>query len=49
MAYPNALLYQLDASGLHAVEYEETEHYQLTRDFPISRERYFKHLFTDPE
>lgn len=49
MAYPNALLYQLDASGLHAVEYEETEHYQLTRDFLISRERYFKHLFTDPE
>ena len=47
MAYPNALLYQLDATGLHTVAYEETEHYRLTRDFLTSRERYFKHLFTD--
>jgi predicted ATPase len=46
MAYPGALLYQLDETGLHAVEYEETEHYRLTRDFLNSRESYFKHLFS---
>jgi predicted ATPase len=45
MAYPGALLYQLDERGLRPVEYEETEHYRLTRDFLNSRERYFKHLF----
>jgi predicted ATPase len=45
MAYPNALLYQLDDKGLQVVDYEETEHYRLTRDFLNSRERYFKHLF----
>jgi predicted ATPase len=47
MAYPNALLYQLDETGLHAIEYEQTEHYRLTRDFLNSRESYFKHLFRD--
>jgi predicted ATPase len=46
MAYPNALLYQLDERGLHVIEYEETEHYRLTRDFLNSRESYFKHLFS---
>lgn len=45
MAYPGALLYQLDETGMRAVEYEETEHYRLTRDFLNSRDRYFKHLF----
>ena len=47
MAYPDALLYQLDERGLRVVEYEETEHYRLTRDFLNSRESYFKHLFRD--
>ncbi|HTL38804.1 MAG TPA: AAA family ATPase [Kofleriaceae bacterium] len=45
MAYPGALLYQLDETGLRTVEYEETEHYRLTRDFLNGRDRYFKHLF----
>lgn len=45
MAYPDALLYQLDENGLRVIDYEDTEHYRLTRDFLNSRERYFKHLF----
>ena len=29
------------------VVYEDTEHYQITRDFLNNRERYFKHLFSE--
>jgi predicted ATPase len=32
MAYPNAIIYQIK-DGFHEVKYEETEHYQTTRDF----------------
>ena len=33
MAYPDADIVQLDATGLHRIEYTETEHFQVTRDF----------------
>jgi predicted ATPase len=47
MAYPNALIYQLDENGIRQVRYEDTEHYQITHEFLKSPERYFKHLFDD--
>lgn len=33
MACPDAQIYQLDPEGARAVAYEETEHYQVTKDF----------------
>jgi len=45
LAYPEALIYHLGPQGMTEVTYEQTEHYQITRDFLTSRERYFKHLF----
>jgi predicted ATPase len=46
MAYPGATIYHLDASGgIRRIAYEETDHYQITRDFLDNRERFFKHLF----
>ena len=33
MAYPDAWIYQIGAKGLDRVAYEDTEHYQVTRDF----------------
>jgi len=33
LSYPNAQIYQLEKSGLKSIEYEETEHYQITREF----------------
>jgi predicted ATPase len=33
MAYPDADIVHLDATGLHKIAYTETEHYQVTRDF----------------
>ena len=47
MAYPDALIYQLGPAGIRRLAYEDTEHYQLTRDFLNGRERYFKHLFRE--
>ena len=49
MAYPDAWIYELSARGLQRVRYEETEHYRITRDFLVNRERFFKHLFADDE
>ena len=45
LAYPGAMLLSLDGSGITRVEYTETEHYRLTRDFLSCPERYFQHLF----
>ncbi len=33
LAYPHSTIYQLDENGIKKVDYEETEHYQVTRDF----------------
>jgi len=33
MAYPDALIYQFSKEGLTQVAYEDTEHFQVTRDF----------------
>lgn len=33
LAYPQADIYLLDEQGIHLTSYEETEHYQLTKQF----------------
>ncbi len=33
MAYPNAWIYQVSPRGLERVAYEDTEHYEITRNF----------------
>lgn len=45
MAYPGATLYRLDGDGISRAVYEETQHYQITREFLNSPERFFKTLF----
>jgi len=49
LAFPGALLYQLSETGIDKVDYEETEHYRLTRDFLLRRELFFRELFADGE
>jgi predicted ATPase len=44
MAYPNATIYELDLKGIHEVDYEDTEHYQITRDFLRQRGSFLRHL-----
>lgn len=45
LAYPDARIYHLSEDGLVEVAYEQTEHYALTKDFLLNRERYFRALF----
>lgn len=45
LSYPGAVLFNLDGEKIQEVAYRETEHYQVTRDFLNSPERFFKHLF----
>jgi len=47
LAYPHARIYELSPDGLAEIEYEKTEHYWLTRDFLLDRERYLRRLLDD--
>jgi len=49
LAFPGALLYQLSESGIEKIDYEETEHYRLTREFLLRRDLFFRELFADDE
>ncbi|MCW7551125.1 AAA family ATPase [Endozoicomonas gorgoniicola] len=47
MAYPGALIYHFTGSGIESVNYEETEHYQITRSFLANPDRMLRELFED--
>lgn len=47
MAYPQAWIYQCSANGVVRVAYEETEHYQITRDFLVDPERMLRVLMEE--
>jgi predicted ATPase len=44
MAYPDAWIYQCGQDGVSRVAYEETEHFQVTRDFLANPERMLRVL-----
>jgi len=44
MSYPDALIYSFGEKGVHAVAYQDTEHYRVTRSFLESPERMLSHL-----
>lgn len=47
MAYPQALIYQLDEQGIARAAYEDTEHYQITHSFLKDPARMLEALFAD--
>ena len=47
LAYPGAALFSLDNGRIETVKYEDTQHYQITRQFLECPERFLKHLFSD--
>jgi len=49
LSYPGAVLFSLDGDAIRKINYRDTDHYLLTRDFLNSPERYFKTLFTNAE
>ncbi len=44
MAFPKAQIYLLDENGISDVDYKDTEHFKLTRDFLNNPERVLRHL-----
>ena len=46
LTFPNAKIISFD-NNLQEINYEDTEHYNLTKDFLNNPNRYFKHLFLD--
>lgn len=47
MAYPESTIYQVAEDGLEQIEYEDTEHYSITKSFLLNPERSLKELFKD--
>ena len=47
MAFPGARIYELSENGIRAVEYRETEHYQLTKRFLDNPERMLRYLLEE--
>jgi predicted ATPase len=45
MGFPGADILLLDDAGIRRVEYEETEHFFITREFLLNRERMLGELF----
>lgn len=49
LSYPGAVLYSLDGETIEEVDYRETRHFLITRDFLNSPQRFFRHLFAAAE
>jgi predicted ATPase len=49
LAFPGARVLSLDRGRIEEVDYRDTDHYRVTRDFLESPERFFRHLFDDPD
>ena len=49
LGYPDALIYQATPSGLEQVAYEDTDHFQVTRNFLNRRETFLDILLADDE
>jgi len=45
MGYPNSRILDFDGDRITEVEYEDTDHYNITKDFLNARERYLRELF----
>jgi predicted ATPase len=46
LSYPGAVIYSFDQKPIKKVQYEETDHYQITRDFLLNPDRFYRHLFS---
>lgn len=49
MAFPGATVLSLTDGTIEAVDYRDTEHFRITRDFLDAPERFCRHLFAEDE
>jgi predicted ATPase len=44
LAYPDAWIYEFGPEGIHRIAYEDTEHFQITRNFMHDHQRMLQRL-----
>ena len=44
MGFPNAMLYEIQEDSMQQVDYKETDHYRITKNFLENPEYYLRHL-----
>lgn len=49
LTYPGASLLSFDGGDVSEIQYQDTDHYRLTKDFLNSPERFHRYLFEDGE
>lgn len=49
LAYPNSVIYQFDENGIQQVAWQDTEHYQITRQFLNNPQSMMKILLADED
>jgi predicted ATPase len=49
LGYPDAWIYQATERGLERIEYEDTEHYQVTRNFLNRRQTFLDVLLAQDD
>ncbi len=49
MAYPEALIYHFSENGIKPIDYTETEHYTITKEFLNKPDKMIKYLFEKSE
>lgn len=47
LTFPGATIFSLDGGQIRPVTYQETDHFQITRDFLNAPERYYRHLLEE--
>ena len=47
MAYPDAQIYELSQSGIASVDYRDTEHYRITKQFVEAPDKMIHYLLDD--
>jgi len=49
LGFPDATIYSFDSSSIEKVNYEDTEHYQITKGFLNRTDKFLEELFRDDE
>ena len=47
LSYPGSIIFSLDGEQIKEVDYKQTDHYRITKDFLENPDRYFRYLFTE--
>lgn len=49
MAYPGALIYHFSENGIEPIDYKDTEHFTITKEFLNKPDKMIRYLFTEDD